>query len=158
MKVPYPDYDGKIVEIEVPDNIGSFILNDRRQEANQSKKERRHCYSLDAKVYEGIDYAAQDYVEEDYENSINTKEFYRVLYSLTETQKRRALMLWEGLSLREIAREEGVNLSAIQNTVAQLQKKFENVRKTGWSKTPPNVRIVRSKRNLNTEERRKNDD
>ena len=150
--------DGSVEEYEVSEEIGNFILDSRRQEESQSKKERRHCYSLDAKVYEGIDYAAQDYVEEDYENGINTKEFYRVLYSLTETQKRRALMLWEGMSLREIAREEGVNLTAIQNTVAQLQKKFEKVRKTGWSKPPPNVRIVRSKRTLNTEERRNNDD
>lgn len=52
------------------------------------------------------------------------EQLYEVIEKLTDVQKRRLEMLLDGHSLREIARQEGVNLSKIQKSVAQIQKKF----------------------------------
>ena len=44
-------------DVEVREEIGNLILDSRREESNQDRKERYHCYSLDAAEYEGEDYA-----------------------------------------------------------------------------------------------------
>lgn len=60
MKIKYEFADGTVSEVEVEESIGAVIVEDRRMEDNLARKERYHCYSLDAAVYEGLDYAAEE--------------------------------------------------------------------------------------------------
>ena len=51
MKIKYEFATGDVTEIEVEDSIGEIILESRRLESNGDRKERYHCYSLDALQY-----------------------------------------------------------------------------------------------------------
>ena len=53
MKIKYEFADGTVSEVEVEEAIGAVIIEDRRLEDNLSRKERYHCYSLDAAQFEG---------------------------------------------------------------------------------------------------------
>ena len=57
MKISYTFANGENSEVEVSEEIGTFILDSRREEDNLGRKERYHCYSMDAADYEGEDYA-----------------------------------------------------------------------------------------------------
>lgn len=79
--------------------------------------------SLDSSDYEGMWFAdpsptpAEICVREDEQRRVN--EFKE---TLTPTQLRRLELLEEGNSLREVARLENTNLSAIQKTRDQIRK------------------------------------
>ena len=51
MKITWQFADGTISEIDAPDDIGTVILDSRREEDNLDRKERYHCYSIDAMEY-----------------------------------------------------------------------------------------------------------
>lgn len=53
MKIKYEFTDGTVSEVEVEESISAVIIEDRRLEDNLSRKERYHCYSLDAAQFEG---------------------------------------------------------------------------------------------------------
>ena len=48
MKISYTFANGENSEVEVNEEIGTFILDSRREEDNLGRKERYHCYSLNA--------------------------------------------------------------------------------------------------------------
>jgi len=57
VKIKYEFADGTVSEVEVEESIGAVIIEDRRLEDNLSRKERYHCYSLEAAEFEDMDYA-----------------------------------------------------------------------------------------------------
>ena len=103
MKIKYEFADGTVSEVEVEESIGAAIIDSRRKEDNLSRKERYHCYSLDAMPYGDKDkfmpYSEEspDWMmeQEEYSSHIN-KTFAR----LSEIQQRRMLMLAAGMSMR----------------------------------------------------------
>ena len=60
MKITYKFVTGEVAEVEVSEEIGAVIVDLNRQEYNNDHKETRRHYSLEGKVYEGMDYAAED--------------------------------------------------------------------------------------------------
>lgn len=92
MKIKYEFADGTVSEVEVEESIGAVIIDSRRKEDNLSRKERYHCYSLDAMQYGDKDkfmpYSEEssDWMmeQEEYSSHIN-KTFDR----LSEIQQRR---------------------------------------------------------------------
>ncbi len=124
MEIVYKFNDGTVSKVEVDEEIGKFILASRKEEHANNEKKRSHCISLDALKYEGSEYASKETVETVLIDRSRREQLYEVIEKLTDVQKRRLEMLLDGHSLREIARQEGVNLSKIQKSVAQIQKKF----------------------------------
>ena len=57
MKIRYEFVDGTVSEVEVEESIGAVIIESRREEDNLARKERYHCYSMDAAQFEGTEYA-----------------------------------------------------------------------------------------------------
>jgi hypothetical protein len=57
MKIQWKFADGTTSEVEVNEELGNYITASRREESNLDRKERYHCYSLDAIDYEGLEYA-----------------------------------------------------------------------------------------------------
>lgn len=124
MKINYTFANGEISEVEVTEEIGNMILDSRRQESNQERRERYHCYSLEAAVYEGKDYADEETPETELFRHLENQRMAEVLDKLSDTQRRRLLMLAQGLSVREIARREGKDIKTIRESIEGARKKF----------------------------------
>ena len=124
MKIKYEFADGTVSEVEVEESIGEVIIEDRRLEDNLSRKERYHCYSLDAAQFEGAEYASEETPEMQMEQGLDTERIAHALDGLSEVQRRRLLMLAEGKSMREIAREEKVQHRAVVKSIEGAKKTF----------------------------------
>ena len=55
MLIKYESVTGEVTEVEVSEEIGAVIIDSRRKEENLARKERYHCYSLDAIKYGDTD-------------------------------------------------------------------------------------------------------
>lgn len=73
MKINYEFADGTVSEVEVQESIGAVIIEDRRLEDNLSRKERYHCYSLDAAQFEGAEYASEETPETQMEQKMDAE-------------------------------------------------------------------------------------
>lgn len=125
MKIQWKFADGTTSEVEVNEEIGSYITASRREESNLDRKERYHSYSLDAIDYEGLEYATDTTPETEMSSKEDVARVNATLDKLSETQQRRLLMLADGLSIREIARLEGVDHRAIRESIEAARKKFK---------------------------------
>lgn len=125
MKIKYEFADGTVSEVEVEESIGAVIIEDRRLEDNLSRRERYHCYSLDAAQFEGAEYSDRETPETKMEREMDTERIAQALDGLSEVQRRRILMLAGGMSVNEIARKEGVHHSVVSETISAARKKFK---------------------------------
>ncbi|MBR3438064.1 MAG: hypothetical protein IKH13_00985 [Clostridia bacterium] len=125
MTITYKFNDGTESTVEVDEKLGLMMKELEKAELANEKKEHRHCFSLDRGHMEKKQYADPETVESIIDKKENSREFSETYNTLTETQKRRLDMRESGLSLREIAKIEGVNLSKIQKTMDQIQKKYK---------------------------------
>ena len=126
MLIKYTFATGETTEVEVNDEIGEFIIDSRRSEDSADRKERRHCYSMDAALYEGEDYGTEDFTDKLFDDTAEENARVRRAFShLTDVQKRRLLMYSRGISIREIARREGKDYSAVKESIHVAQKKFK---------------------------------
>ena len=96
MKINYTFANGETSDVEVREEIGNLILDSRREESNQDRKERYHCYSLDAAEYEGGDYADGSTPETELFLQLENQRIKKAFEQLSEVQRRRLLMLAEG--------------------------------------------------------------
>ena len=123
MKIMYKFADGATTEVEVSEDIGKEIISSRREEENLSRKNRRHCLSLDYIDFEGEDYGicdTYDFLEDD-----ELREKVREAFNtLTDVQKRRLLMLSKGMSLRTIAKSENTSFQSVDESIKAAKKKF----------------------------------
>ena len=124
LKINYTFANGETSDVEVREEIGNLILDSRREESNQDRKERYHCYSLDAAEYEGEDYADGSTPETELFLQLENQRIKEAFEQLSEVQRRRLLMLAEGVSLREIARREGKDIKSIRESIEGARKKF----------------------------------
>lgn len=123
MKIKYQFADGTVSEVEVSEELGAYIIASRREEESQARKQRHHCLSLDQMEYEGECMADDNTPDKFLEELEEEKEYKAFLETLTETQKRRLLLLLEGKSEREIAEIEGTAFNAVNETILQIRKK-----------------------------------
>lgn len=125
MNIKYEFDNGEITEVEVSKEIGAVVIDSRRDEESGNRKERRHCYSLDAITYESKEYGTPDFTEKMFDGSRERNARVREAFShLSETQKRRLLMLAGGLSIRKIAEREGKDYSTVRESIEAAKKKF----------------------------------
>lgn len=125
MKIKYEFTDGTVSEVEVEDSIGAVIIEDRRLEDNLSRKERYHCYSLDAVKFESTEYGTEETPESILVLDECRGELQKALEDLTEIQKERVSRLADGLSINEIARREGVAPNAVMKSVKGVREKLK---------------------------------
>ena len=130
MKIKYAFMNGDTTEVEVDDAIGTMILESRKKEESLSRKERYHCYSYDAALYEGNEYG-RDAVEDILFPNDRYREIKATLLELEPTQRRRLLLFMSGKSAREIAKAEGVSNVAVSKSINAAKKHFEKFKKQG---------------------------
>lgn len=128
MKIIYKFADGSVSEIEVEEEVGQAIIVSRREEENYERKMRYHCpVSIDKLEYEGMQFADPDTpmsilerkIEEEQQKALNDY----VMSHLTETQRRRILMVADGMTTREIAEIEGVAQQVVSKSIIATRKK-----------------------------------
>jgi DNA-binding CsgD family transcriptional regulator len=123
MKIKYEFDNGEVTEVEVDEEIGTFILESRRQESNLDRKERAHCLSLDAIDYEGSEFGAWDKYEDD-DDIFRSRRVRKAFSQLSETQQRRLKLYADGKTLREIAEIEGASFQSVDESIRAARKKF----------------------------------
>ena len=124
MKINYTFNNGESSEVEVSEEIGAVILESRKKEENMERNRRRRCYSLDCMDFEGEDFADERTPESIFMEKIDNEHILETLDKLSETQRRRLLMLASGMSLHDIARAEGTSFYAIHVSIEAARKKF----------------------------------
>lgn len=125
MKLTYKSVTREVTEIEVCEYYGNLVIDSRREEESGNRKYRRHNLSLDAITYEGLEYADPDNPETILLKKELSEKIGESFLTLTEIQQRRMIMLAGGMSLREIARREGVDIKTIRESIEGAQKKFK---------------------------------
>ena len=131
MKITY-NFNDESVEIDVPEEWGELVVQFNRDEDSQDRNKRRHCYSLDTKVYEGKEYGALDSEIENFgedEEPDEVELLYAGLDLLTEKQRDVLRMhFFEDMTFEEIGAVLGVSrVAAYQikdRAVEQLKKYF----------------------------------
>ncbi len=125
MKIKYKFVDGTVAEVDVDESIGTVIKESRRLEGNLARKESYHCYSLEAIRYEGAEYSDGETPETKMEREMDMERIAQALDGLSGVQRRRLLMLADGKSMREIAREEKVQHRAVVKSIEAAKKIFK---------------------------------
>ena len=124
MTINYHFNNGENSEVEVSEELGAVILESRKKEDNMERNRRRRCYSLDCMDFEGEDFADERTPESIFMEQIENEHILETLDKLSETQRRRLLMLASGMSLHDIARAEGTSFYAIHVSIEAARKKF----------------------------------
>ena len=106
---------------DVTEEVDAVIIDSRRKEESLVRKERRHCYSLDAITYEGKEYGRETYMEMFNDSDELNARVNRALSHLTEIQRRLA----SGMAVIDIARKENKEYSIIRESVMAAKKKFK---------------------------------
>lgn len=125
MKVTYEFVDGTKSEVEVSDEIGTMIVDSRRNEDSSERKEHRHCWSLDAVLYEGLEFGYEDEAFKEMDEEELKSRVWNAFSHLSAIQQRRLLLLSGGLSIREIARKEGKDFKTVYESIEAARKKFK---------------------------------
>lgn len=124
MKISYEFADRTTSEVDVSEELGTMIIESRTAEESANRKERRHCWSLDAALYEGAEYGTSDDPVEKFRQEEIHERVSKAFSHLTEIQQRRILMLAVGLSEREIARREGKDFKTVHESIEAARKRF----------------------------------
>ena len=132
-----------VIQIEDDDEEGleeimAFLNDDARLTQNMERKERYNTkYHLECLIYEGVDYASQEDLEADVEMSEEEKLINAWQQeNLTEVQYQRFKLFMEGLSIREIAKTEGIDYSSANESIKASQKKLKKICENTPSKYP----------------------
>lgn len=127
MKIKY-EFATETVEVEVSEKDANIIVDLDRQEYNINHKEtRRHC-SLDAFNLDDTLFPSDD----DVETEVATKDGYRRLYAaIAQLSPRQQYLIQqvfiEGRKYTDIAREEGVDRTAISHATDRAIKNLKKI-------------------------------
>lgn len=119
--------NGETVFIEIPDDWGEILIDLDRQEYNNNHKETRRHYSLEGKVYEGMDYAMEDPgLEALFADSTDEERLRAAIQKLAPDQQAMIRAIYfEGVSVNDYAARMGVTQSAISHRLQTVKKKLK---------------------------------
>lgn len=125
----YPFYTSDEL-IDVPDEIGTVLLESKRQEANYLRRLYRHKahYSLDRGdgIENSVLFVAMT-PEELYERKVTMEQLYAAIATLPDKQAQRVYAFYFlGMSKTAIARAEGVNESAVRKSLDRALRDIGN--------------------------------
>lgn len=129
MNIRYEFVTGEIVEIEVPDDIGEVSITIDREIQNSNRREtRRHNYIIEME-HQGIQIPdnSQD-VHKIIEQQQTSQSLHAALDTLLPHQKELVFaMFFEGRSITNLAREQGVTEGAIRNRLKKIYNRLKNI-------------------------------
>ena len=132
-----------VVQIDDEDEEGlaevlAFLADDTRLTENMERKERYHTeVHLEGLGYEGREYAAGTDTEAEALQKDEEQRIDRWLReSLTPVQYRRFCLYMDGMTIREIARQESADYSSVNESVKAAQKKLQKICRNTPSEVP----------------------
>ena len=128
MKIQYK-FASETIAIEVSDEWGEILIDLDRQEYNNDHKETRRHYHMEGCVYEGDDFAVEDQVlARLLEDDGLLAKLPSAVASLLPRQRRLINQVFvERKTYVAIAREDGVDESAVRKAVGRALKKLEKL-------------------------------
>ena len=127
MKIEYKFID-EVIIVDIDDCWGEIILDLDRLEYNVNHKETRRHISLDSYLYEGKDFAYEDYKISNLFEEDQEKKLYNAILKLKpKHQELIKSVFFRNISLTDYAKNEGVTVSAVSqrlNTALKKLKKF----------------------------------
>ena len=128
MKIQYK-FATETISIDVPDDWGEILIDLDRQEYNNDHKETRRHYSLEGKVYEGMDYAAEDSgLEALFAGPTDEERLRAAIQKLDPGQQAMIRAIYfEGVSVNDYAARMGVTQSAISHRLQTVKKKLKKL-------------------------------
>ena len=119
--------NGETISIEIPDDWGEILIDLDRQEYNNDHKETRRHYSLEGKVYEGMDYAVEDPgLEALFAGPTDEERLRAAIQKLDPDQQAMIRAIYfEGVSVNDYAARMGVTQSAISHRLQTVKKKLK---------------------------------
>ncbi len=129
MKITYKFATGEVTEVEVSDEIGAVIVDLDRQEYNNDHKEPRRHYSLEGKVYEGMDYAVEDSgLGALFAGPTDEERLHAAIRQLSPDQQEMVRAIYfENVSINDYAAGMGVTQSAISHRLQTAKKKLKKL-------------------------------
>lgn len=129
MKITYKFVTGEVAEVEVSEEIGAVIVDLDRLEYNNDHKETRRHYSLEGKVYEGMDYAVEDPgLEALFADPTDEERLHAAIRQLSPDQKEMVRAIYfENMSVNDYAARMGVTQSAISHRLQTVKKKLKKL-------------------------------
>lgn len=131
MKIKYEFMTGESVEIEVPDTMEKVMIDFDKELKNSDRRETRRHSSVEDLEGHGTQFTD---ARVDILGLLENQEMKEVLHkALAELlpQQRELLtkVFFEGRTMADIAREDGVGKSAIQDRLNRTYKKLKNILK-----------------------------
>ena len=129
MKITYKFVTGEVAEVEVSEEIGAVIVDLDRLEYNNDHKETRRHYSLEGKVYEGMDYAVEDSgLEALFAGPTDEERLHAAIRQLSHDQQEMVRAIYfENVSVNDYAARMGVTQSAISHRLQTVKKKLKKL-------------------------------
>lgn len=129
VKITYRFADGHMEELEVEPEVAETIKELDRQEYNNNHKETRRHYHLEGCAYEGDDFAVEDpALAQLLEDDGLLAKLPSAVTSLLPRQRRLINQVFvEKKTYVAIAREDGVDESAVRKAVGRALKKLEKL-------------------------------
>ena len=126
MKIRYEFVNGEWSEIEVEDSLGELLVELDRQEYNSDHKETRRHTSLDGMDYEGALFASPDDPAAELVRKEDAARLRQAMEALSPAQRELVRRVYfENEKITDIAREEGVDKSAISHRLDRIYKKMK---------------------------------
>ena len=121
--------NGETISIDVSDDWGEILIDLDRQEYNNDHKETRRHYSLEGKVYEGMDYAVEDPgLEALFAGPTDEERLRAAIQKLAPDQQAMIRAIYfEGVSVNDYAARMGVTQSAISHRLQTVKKKLKKL-------------------------------
>lgn len=121
--------NGETISIDVSDDWGEILIDLDRQEYNNNHKETRRHYSLEGKVYEGMDYAAEDSgLETLFAGPTDEERLRTAIRQLSRDQQEMVqAIFFENVSVNDYAARMGVTQSAISHRLQTVKKKLKKL-------------------------------
>ena len=128
MKIQYK-FASETIAIEVSDEWGEILIDLDRQEYNNDHKETRRHYHMEGCVYEGDDFAVEDQaLARMLEDDGLLAKLPSAVASLLPRQRRLINQVFvERKTYVAIAREDGVDESAVRKAVGRALKRLEKL-------------------------------
>ena len=121
--------NGETISIDVSNDWGEILIDLDRQEYNNNHKETRRHYSLEGKVYEGMDYAVEDSgLEALFAGPTDEERLRTAIQQLTPDQQEMVrAIFFENVSVNDYAARMGVTQSAISHRLQTVKKKLKKL-------------------------------
>ena len=127
-KIEIKDSDGKIVSVEVSEEVYAVLQEENKQQERQRNEKRRHFDTRELSDYIIHQKRVAENLEDYCVNREQLKEIQKIVSTCTKTQQRRFyLNRICGYSYTEIAQMEKCHMTSVKESIVVVLKKIKKI-------------------------------